>query len=46
MGRYRVAVDAGGTFTDVFVFNEQTNEIDVAKTPSMPENPEEGCEWY
>ncbi|QKY68319.1 hydantoinase/oxoprolinase family protein [Lentibacillus sp. CBA3610] len=42
MSQYRVAVDAGGTFTDVFVFNEQTNEIEVAKTPSMPENPERG----
>ncbi|TRM10602.1 hydantoinase/oxoprolinase family protein [Lentibacillus cibarius] len=42
MSKYRVAVDAGGTFTDVFVFNEQMNEINVAKTPSMPESPERG----
>ncbi|WP_243291749.1 hydantoinase/oxoprolinase family protein [Bacillus sp. FJAT-47783] len=42
MSKYRVAVDVGGTFTDVFVFNEQTGEIFVTKTSSTPSNPEKG----
>ena len=31
MSQYRVAVDVGGTFTDVFVFDEKTGEIFVTK---------------
>ncbi|MFC4766195.1 hydantoinase/oxoprolinase family protein [Effusibacillus consociatus] len=42
MSRYRVAVDVGGTFTDVFIFNEETGEISVTKTPSTPHNPANG----
>lgn len=42
MGNYRVAVDVGGTFTDVFVFDEKSKEILVAKTASTPANPEKG----
>lgn len=42
MGKYRVAVDVGGTFTDVFIFNEQTGEISVTKVPSTPSNPARG----
>ncbi len=39
MGKYRVAVDVGGTFTDVFIFNEVSGEIQVTKVPSTPHNP-------
>lgn len=42
MSQYRVAVDVGGTFTDVFVFNEKTGEISVTKTSSKPDHPEKG----
>src|SRR5699024_5287350 len=42
MTKYRVAVDDGGTFTDVFVFNEKTKDTLVAKTSSTPTNPEIG----
>ncbi|GAB6171432.1 hydantoinase/oxoprolinase family protein [Paradesulfitobacterium aromaticivorans] len=39
MSKYRVAVDVGGTNTDVFIFEEQTGEIQVTKVPSVPSNP-------
>ncbi|MFB4162238.1 hydantoinase/oxoprolinase family protein [Alteribacillus sp. JSM 102045] len=42
MKQYRLAIDVGGTFTDVFVFDENTGEISVTKTPSTPSNPERG----
>ncbi|KAB7706612.1 hydantoinase/oxoprolinase family protein [Bacillus aerolatus] len=42
MSKYHVAVDVGGTFTDVFVFDEKTGEIYVTKTSSTPGNPEKG----
>ncbi len=42
MGKYRVAVDVGGTFTDVFVFDENNGEITVTKTPSIPDDPGQG----
>ncbi|UTR11768.1 hydantoinase/oxoprolinase family protein [Evansella sp. LMS18] len=42
MTKYRVAVDVGGTFTDVFVFDEKSKETFVAKTSSTPSNPEIG----
>lgn len=42
MKNIRLAIDVGGTFTDVFVFNEETGEIFVTKTPSTPSNPEQG----
>ncbi|MFK2826364.1 hydantoinase/oxoprolinase family protein [Bacillus sp. B190/17] len=42
MSKYHVAVDVGGTFTDVFVFDEKTGEIYVTKTSSTPSNPEKG----
>ncbi|WP_306061295.1 hydantoinase/oxoprolinase family protein [Natronococcus wangiae] len=38
----RSGVDIGGTFTDVIVFDEETGEIDIEKTPSTPGNPAEG----
>ncbi|MHB1167461.1 MAG: hydantoinase/oxoprolinase N-terminal domain-containing protein [Carboxydocellales bacterium] len=42
MGKYRIAVDVGGTFTDVFIFDEETGDIRVTKTPSIPANPGQG----
>ncbi|MFE2998741.1 hydantoinase/oxoprolinase family protein [Nocardia sp. NPDC059246] len=34
MTHLRVAVDIGGTFTDICVFDERSSELRVAKTPS------------
>ena len=42
MTHTRLAIDVGGTFTDVFVFNEETGEIFVTKTSSTPSNPDQG----
>ncbi|MBS4189532.1 hydantoinase/oxoprolinase family protein [Bacillus sp. FJAT-49705] len=42
MKQSRLAIDVGGTFTDVFVFDESTGEIFVTKTASTPSNPERG----
>ena len=39
MAKNRVAVDTGGTFTDVFVFDEESGKILVQKVPSTPKNP-------
>jgi N-methylhydantoinase A len=39
MGRYRVTVDTGGTFSDFVYLNEDTDEITVAKIPSTPDDP-------
>ena len=41
MPNYRVAVDVGGTFTDVFVLDEDTADVNVAKVPSTPHDPME-----
>lgn len=38
----RLAIDVGGTFTDVFVFDEETGDIFVTKTSSTPSSPEKG----
>ena len=42
MPSLRVAVDVGGTFTDIFVFDESTAPRDVAKVPSTPARPDGG----
>ena len=39
MGRFRVTVDTGGTFSDFVYVNEDTQEIQVAKFPSTPDDP-------
>ncbi len=39
---YNVAVDVGGTFTDVLVFDEQMGELTEEKVLSTPEDPSEG----
>jgi N-methylhydantoinase A len=36
---YRVATDAGGTFTDFVVFDEQANDYRIMKVPSTPGDP-------
>ncbi len=38
----RVAVDVGGTFTDICILDEATSAIRVAKVPSTPSDPMEG----
>lgn len=37
--RHRVAVDVGGTFTDVAILDSATEELSVAKVPSTPDDP-------
>ena len=37
--RWRLAVDTGGTFTDVCVIEEGSGRLAVAKVPSTPSNP-------
>jgi len=39
---YNLGVDVGGTFTDVLVFDEATNELTVTKVLSTPANPSDG----
>jgi len=39
---YRIAVDVGGTFTDLLLFNEDSGELTLAKTPSTPADPSVG----
>ena len=40
--RYAVAIDTGGTFTDVTLFDRDEGRMWTAKTPSTPENPSTG----
>jgi N-methylhydantoinase A len=40
MGRYRIGVDVGGTFTDVVLMDEATGAFVGVKTPSRPAEPE------
>lgn len=42
MGRYRVGVDSGGTFTDVCLYDEETGAIRVTKLSSTPDDPSRG----
>lgn len=39
MANVRVAVDVGGTFTDVCIFDEETQKMRVTKVPSTPHDP-------
>ncbi|MFD1514224.1 hydantoinase/oxoprolinase family protein [Halomarina rubra] len=39
---HNLGVDVGGTFTDVIVFDEDTNELTIDKVLSTPENPSNG----
>ena len=42
MDSYSVAVDVGGTFTDIVLCNLDTNAQSVLKVPSTPEDPSAG----
>jgi N-methylhydantoinase A len=42
MGRYRLALDTGGTFTDVVAFDEHTGAVHTTKTPTTPADPSIG----
>ena len=39
MGKTRIAVDVGGTFTDVCIMDEDNGEIRIQKTASTPDDP-------
>ena len=40
--RFRIAVDIGGTFTDLQILNEETGVNHAYKTPTTPSDPSEG----
>ena len=39
---YRIAIDTGGTFTDVVAIHESSGELFAIKTPSTPDDPSRG----
>ncbi len=39
MGKYRVTVDTGGTFSDFVCLDEDTGTISITKLPSTPDDP-------
>ncbi|HEY4576616.1 MAG TPA: hydantoinase/oxoprolinase family protein [Yaniella sp.] len=39
MAQLRVAVDVGGTFTDVCIFDDEAKSVRVTKVPSTPDDP-------
>ncbi len=41
MNHIRVAVDVGGTFTDVCIFDDDTQQMRITKVPSTPSDPME-----
>ena len=38
MGRLRLGVDIGGTFTDHVLFDEESGAVDAIKTPTTPDD--------
>ena len=38
----RLGIDVGGTFTDLLLFNDDTRELHIFKTPSTPRDQSEG----
>ena len=42
MDDYALAIDVGGTFTDVVLLNLATGELRLHKTPSTPDDPSRG----
>ena len=42
MGRYRLGVDIGGTFTDFSLLDVQSGVLTGFKTPTVPRAPAEG----
>ena len=45
MTNIRVAVDVGGTFTDICIMDDTTGELRVEKTASTPDDPMQGEAW-
>jgi N-methylhydantoinase A len=41
-GRFRIAVDIGGTFVDAMALDSETREITFRKAPTTPRQPSEG----
>ena len=41
MPNHRIAIDTGGTFTDVLMWESETNAVTTHKVPSTPANPDE-----
>ena len=41
-GGYAVALDVGGTFTDVALVHEASGRLWVTKTPTTPDDPSRG----
>ncbi|HVY58759.1 MAG TPA: hydantoinase/oxoprolinase family protein [Xanthobacteraceae bacterium] len=39
MGRHRVTVDTGGTFSDFVYLDEESGEVSITKVPSTPDDP-------
>ena len=39
MGKYRLGVDTGGTFTDLVMMDEDTGEVRLIKMASTPSDP-------
>ena len=42
MDEYALAIDVGGTFTDIVLLNLTTGELQLLKTPSTPDDPSRG----
>ena len=42
MDDYALAIDVGGTFTDVVLLNLDTGDVQLLKTPSTPDDPSRG----
>ena len=40
--KYRVGVDIGGTFTNLFFLDEQSQKIEIEKVPYTPDDPSRG----
>src|SRR5262245_34306365 len=42
MASYSLALDVGGTFTDVMLMHQESGQIWTTKTPSTPADPSQG----
>lgn len=39
----RIGIDIGGTFTDLIYYDDASGKLSVAKVPTTPTSPEQGC---